>query len=198
MGFPYGSAGKESTHNAGDLGSTPGLGRSPGGGKGYSLQYSGLKNSMDCIVHGVTKSQTWLSDFHLIYIISVLQISIYKASLVAQTIKDLPAIRETQVHSLGWEDPQEKGMATHTYKYILFRCAQSLRHVPLLATPWIVAHQAPLSMGFSTQVHWSGWPFLPPRELPKPEIEPKSLETPALAGDFFTTEPPGNPHINTH
>ena len=56
--FPCGSAGKESACNAGDLGSIPGLGRSPGEGNGYPLQYSGLENSMDCIVHGVTKSQT--------------------------------------------------------------------------------------------------------------------------------------------
>ena len=63
-GFPCGSAGKESSCNAGDLGSIPGLGRSPGEGKGYALQYSGLENSMNCIVHGVAKSQTWLSDFH--------------------------------------------------------------------------------------------------------------------------------------
>ena len=48
----------------GDLGPIPGLGRSPGEGKGYPLQYSGLENSMDCIVHGVAKSQTELSDFH--------------------------------------------------------------------------------------------------------------------------------------
>ena len=70
LGFPCGSAGKEFAHNAGDLGlipglgSSPGLGRSPGEGKGYPLQYSGLENSMDCIVHGVTKSQTRLNDFH--------------------------------------------------------------------------------------------------------------------------------------
>ena len=57
-------AGKESTCNAGDLGSIPGLGRSPGEGKGYPLQNSGLEYSMDCIVHGVTKSQTGLNDFH--------------------------------------------------------------------------------------------------------------------------------------
>ena len=63
-GFPCGSAGKESACNAGDMGSIPGLGRSPGEGKGYPLQYSGLENSMDCIIHGVTKSWTWLSDFH--------------------------------------------------------------------------------------------------------------------------------------
>ena len=64
LDFPCGSAGKESACNAGDLGSIPGLGRSPGERKGYPLQYSGLENSMDCIVHGVAKSQTWLSDFH--------------------------------------------------------------------------------------------------------------------------------------
>ena len=59
-----GSAGEESACNAGDLGSIPGLGRSPGEGKGSPLQYSGLENSMDCIVHGVAKSRTRLSGFH--------------------------------------------------------------------------------------------------------------------------------------
>jgi len=63
-GFPCGLAGKESACSAGDLGLIPGSGRSPGEGKGYSLQYSGLENSMDCIIHGVAKSQTWLSNFH--------------------------------------------------------------------------------------------------------------------------------------
>ena len=53
-----GSAHKESACSAGDLGLIAGLGRSPGGGKGYPLQYSGLENSMDCIVHEVAKSQT--------------------------------------------------------------------------------------------------------------------------------------------
>ena len=65
MGFPGGSADKESACNAGDLGLIPGLGRSPGEGKGYPLYYSGLENSMDCIVHGVTKNWTPLSDFHV-------------------------------------------------------------------------------------------------------------------------------------
>ena len=64
MGFPCDLAGKESTYNAGDLGLIPGLGRSPGEGKGYPLQYSGLENSMDYIAHGVTKSRTQLSNFH--------------------------------------------------------------------------------------------------------------------------------------
>ena len=58
LGFPGGSDGKASAYNAGDLGSIPGSGGSPGEGKGNPLQYSGLKYSMDCIVHGVTKSQT--------------------------------------------------------------------------------------------------------------------------------------------
>ena len=63
VSFPGGSAGKESTCDAGDLGSIPGLGRSSGEGKGYLLQYSGLENSMDCVVHG-SESWTQLSDFH--------------------------------------------------------------------------------------------------------------------------------------
>ena len=62
--FPCGSASKESAYSAGNLGSIPGLRRSHGEGKGYPFQYSGLENSMNCIVHGVTKSQTQLSDFH--------------------------------------------------------------------------------------------------------------------------------------
>ena len=67
MDFPNGSAGKESTHNAGDVGSISGLGRSPGEGNGFPLQYSGLENSIDCIVHGVAKSQSQLSNFHFTY-----------------------------------------------------------------------------------------------------------------------------------
>ena len=59
-GFPCGSSGKESACNAGDLGLIPGLGER----KGYPLQYSGLENSMHCIVHGVAESQTRLSNFH--------------------------------------------------------------------------------------------------------------------------------------
>ena len=77
LGFSCGSAGKESACNVGDLGLTPGLGRSLGEGKGYPLQYS------------------W-------------------ASLVAQLVKNLPAMQETWVQPLSWEDPMEKGTATHS------------------------------------------------------------------------------------
>ena len=64
LSFPGGSAGKESACSVGDLGSIPGLGRSPGEENGYPLQYSDLENSMDCILHGVAKSWTHVSDFH--------------------------------------------------------------------------------------------------------------------------------------
>ena len=62
MGFPGSSDGKESTCNAGDLDLIPGLGKSPGERDSYPLQYSGLENSMDCVIHGVAKSRTRLSD----------------------------------------------------------------------------------------------------------------------------------------
>ena len=58
------------------------------------------------------------------------------------------------------------------------------------ATPWTVAHQVPLSMGFSRQEYWSGLPFPSPGDLPDPGIEPMS---PALEGRFFTAEPQGKP-----
>ena len=71
MSVPGSSAGKESACNAGGPGLIPGSGRSPGEGNCYPLQYSGLESSMDCIVHGVTKSRTQLSDFHVTYVLYV-------------------------------------------------------------------------------------------------------------------------------
>ena len=67
LGFPCGSAGKETVCNVGDLDLIPGLRRSPGKGKGYPLQYSGLENSMDCIIQRVAKSRTQMSNFHFTY-----------------------------------------------------------------------------------------------------------------------------------
>ena len=72
-GFLCGSAGKESACNAGNLGSIPGLGRSPGEGKGYPLQYSGLENSVDCIVHEIAKSRTRLSNLQFSSVQSTLK-----------------------------------------------------------------------------------------------------------------------------
>ena len=66
-----------------------------------------------------------------------------------------------------------------------------LCHVRLFVTPWTVAHQTPLSMGFSRQEYWSGLPFPSPGDFPDPGIEPMSLVSRALAGIFFTIAPPG-------
>ena len=72
LGFLGGSAPKESACNVGDLGSIPGLGRSPRDVRSYPLQHSGLENSMNCIGHGVaTQLQTLLSDFHFCFFFPV-------------------------------------------------------------------------------------------------------------------------------
>ena len=147
-GFPDSSVGKESSCSAGDTGLISGSGKSTREGLGYPLQYS------------------W-------------------ASLVAQLVKNPPTMQETWVWSLGWEDPLEKGMATHSsiidslgnsIACIVLGVIQSwmwlltlllLSHcsrVQLCATPEMAAHQAPLSLGFSRQEHWSGLPFPSPMQ----------------------------------
>ena len=68
-----------------------------------------------------------------------------------------------------------------------------LNHVRLFATPWTVAHLAPLSVGFSRQEYWSGLPFPSSGDLPDPVIEPKSPVSPGLADGFFTYAPPEKP-----
>ena len=72
---------------------------------------------------------------------------------------------------------------------------KSLSRVRLFATPWIVAYQAPPSMGFFRQEYWSGLPFPSPGDLPNPGIEPGP---PAFQADALTSEPPGKPSFNTH
>ena len=66
--------------------------------------------------------------------------------------------------------------------------------VQLFSTPWTIARQAPLSMGFSKQEYWSGLPCPPPGDIPDPGIKPMSLMFPALAGRFFTTSTTGKPN----
>ena len=88
LGFPGGSASEESACNAGDLGLIPGLERSPG--EGYPLQYSGLENSMDCIIHGVAKSDT----IHYIYLTTL---------CTPQRIKSKPIIIVWK--NLSWHEP---------------------------------------------------------------------------------------------
>ena len=69
-------------------------------------------------------------------------------------------------------------------------------HIRLFAIPWIVARQVLLSMGFSRQEHWGGLPCSPPGDLPDPGIEPVSLTSPALAGEFFTTSATKGPLVH--
>ena len=72
-----------------------------------------------------------------------------------------------------------------------------LSRVGLFATPWTVACQAPLSVGFPRQEYWRGLPHPPPGDFPDPGIEPTSLVSPALVGGFSTTAPPGKSHVTS-
>ena len=151
-GFPGGSEVKASAWNAGDLGSIPGSGRSPGEGNGNPLQYSCLENPMEgeawwATVHGVAKSRTRLSYLTLNY-----------------TDFLYPQIVNIYIR---W-----------AWSILLFQkvseWVKSLSRVWLFATPWTVAYQASPSMGFSRQEHWSGLPFPSPGDLPYSGIEPRS------------------------
>ena len=88
-GSPGGSAVKESACNVG-LGSIPRLGRSPWEGNGYPLQYSGLENSMDCIVHGVAESRTWMSDVH------------FPCDLTVAPNLHVSTVMVTELHAILW------------------------------------------------------------------------------------------------
>ena len=105
------------------------------------------------------------------------------------------AIQELHTHS------QNLQFSLRTIRYFFFQClfqclgnnsyrglycAQSLSHVWLFVTPWTVAHQAPLSMGFPRQEEWSGLPFPSPGDLPNPGMKTMSLMSPMLAGKFLT------------
>ena len=87
-------------------------------------------------------------------------------------------------------DPMNRSTpGKYAKKLLWYVCVFSL--IWLFATPWTVAHQAPLSMEFSRQEYWSRLPFCTSEDLPNPGIEPVFLASPALAGGFFTTVPPG-------
>ena len=111
-GFPGGSDSKVSACNAGDVGSIPGSGRSPGEGNGNPLQYSCLKIPWMEEPGGYNPQGCKKSDTTERLHIHITDIT--GASLVAQLVKNLPVMQETWVQSLGWEDPLEKGMATHS------------------------------------------------------------------------------------
>ena len=104
MGFPAGSAGKESACNVGDLGSIPGLERSPGERNVYPLQYSGLENSMNFIVYGVT--QTWLSVFyfHFIKTAARMHLELYLTSFICIHLGST----STFLHLYVYQTPEKK------------------------------------------------------------------------------------------
>ena len=89
-----------------------------------------------------------------------------------------------------WEDRHRSAWETYCVCMRACLCARPLSHVQLFETPSIVSHQDPLSMQISRQEYWSGLPCLPSGDLPDPGMEPTSPASPALAGKFFTTEPP--------
>ena len=168
------------------MGLIPGSGRFPREGKGYPLQYSGLENSLDCMMHGVTKSQAQLSDFYI-----RLQVDYpifpppFRSNDNPQCIDDthdpllscslLLMLNKVQNISTRW-----LCMPRH------------FSHVWLSATLWTVARQALWCMGFSRQEYWNGLPCPPLGNLPDPGIKPVSLMSPELAGGFFTTSTPNN------
>ena len=152
-GFPCGSAGKESACRARDLGSIPGWGRSPGEGKGYPLQYSGLENSMNCIVHGVTKSPTQLSDFHFHYLIVGLSNSLSRSleprrlNLKVSSVVNL----NNFMKFLSWSP--------------FLSCVIFLTHYDFLRpldaamqSPWLCLHPAPNSGRTERKEQWEVFP----------------------------------------
>ena len=141
------SAGKESPCNVGDLSSIPDLGRSPGEGNGYSLQYSGLEKSMDCIAHGVAKSWTGLSNFHDHDVTMCVCASAHSVVFNSWKAYGLWPARLL----CPWDSPgKNTGMDYHCLLQGIFLTHGSNLHL---------------------------------------------LTSPALAGRFITTEPPGKPKI---
>ena len=103
-----------------------------------------------------------------------------KTSVLASVVTAVKKLRQVIMFS---------GKGFHYNRTLTILCnVCMLSHVRLFVTPWTVAHQAPLSMGFSRQEYWSGLPFPSPGVLSDSGIEPTS---PALVGEFFTTAPPG-------
>ena len=125
------------------MGLIPGLGRFPGEGKGYPLQYSGLKNSMDCIVHGVSKSWTRLSDCHFHLLNHTLLISLWL--IFGELMFNFRAC----IYRYPY------GARLDCVARLLY-CCLVISHIQLSPTPWTVAYQAPLSMGFPRQEYWMG------------------------------------------
>ena len=158
---------------------------SNGEGNGTPLQYSCLENPMgggacQAVVHGVAKSRTRLSNFTLTF------------HFMHWRRQWQPTPVFLSGESQGWGSlvscRLQGRTESDTTEVTQQQQQQSLTHVQLFATPWTVARQAPLSIGFPRQEYCNGLPFPSLGDLPDPEVKPLS---PVLAGQFFTIEPPG-------
>ena len=133
-------------------------------------------------IHGVAKSQTQQSDW------TELNCGLMLYSNDNEWTTALPVITD-ESHNVGWKKAEGR-RSTYCLILCIYVCMRVLRRVQLLATPWTIAYQAPLSMGFSRQEYWSGLSFPPPGNLPNPGMEPAF---PGLAGRVSTTVSPGKP-----
>ena len=143
------------------------LGREDPLEKGYATQYSGMENSMDCIVHGVTKRLTQLSDFHftsLPYSWLWVRRADCKVTRRFLTVWRLAPLLPLLI-------VQRSPVKVKVKSSVM---SEWVATVHVSQTLWTVAHQAPPSMGFSRQEYWSGLPFPSPGNLPDPGIEPRS------------------------
>ena len=145
MGSPGDSHGKESAYDVGDSGSIPGSGRSPGGEHGNPPQYSCLENLLD--------RGAWRAIVH-----GILQERILEWAAMLPSRGSSQPRGPTRVSCIVSESE-----------------VKLLSRVQLFGTPWTVAYQAPLSMGFSRQEYWGGLPCSPPGDLPDSGIKPMSL-----------------------
>ena len=169
LGFPGGSDGKEHACNAGDPGSIPGSGRSAGLGNSNPLQYSCVGNPMH---RGAWRAQSM-----------GLQNRTYQHTQAQAAL--------LQSLKICWHlggNKQECERVFHLLFQLCVCVCESFSRVWFYVTPWTVACQASLSMGFSRQDYWSGLPFPSPGDLPNPGIEPRSC---ALQADSLPSEPPG-------
>ena len=112
-------------------------------------------------------------------------------SITAQGRSHMPQGAKQLLKPVVWNPCSATRGTTIVRSLCVCTCAHS--PVRLFATPWTVAHQAPLSMGFPRQEYWSGLPIPPPEDLPELGIQPKTPASPALAGRFFTFASPEKP-----
>ena len=176
---------------------------------GNPLQYSCLENPMGggawwATVHGFAKSRTRLGDFTFTFT-NILMLFLYSKNAVVFQRNLNSGIEKCYILVLLFPSLPKCNLGQQTQKIHLCppspyscnfdKCVHVcspgiISRVRYFATPWTVAHQAPLSMGFSRQEYWSGVP------LPPPGIEPESLVSPALQVNSLPTEPSGKPTLN--